>query len=99
MIVTDNGPEFAGRALGRLGYQAVVKIHFILGKPGENAYVESFDGRFRDVCLNEHWFTDLADSAGQGQSLARGLQRGPPPNSSLGNATPKEYSTTPRLAA
>jgi len=61
MIVTDNGPEFAGKALDAWAYRRGVKLHFIRpGKPVENAYVESFNGKFRDECLNEHWFTSLA---------------------------------------
>jgi transposase InsO family protein len=40
-----------------------VKVHFIRpGKPTENAFVESFNGRFRDECLNENWFTNLLDA-------------------------------------
>ncbi len=40
-----------------------VKLHFIQpGKPTQNAFVESFNGRFRDGCLNQHWFRDLADA-------------------------------------
>jgi putative transposase len=61
MIVMDNGPEFAGKALDAWAYRRGVKLHFIRpGKPVENAYVESFNGKFRDECLNEHWFTSLA---------------------------------------
>jgi len=56
-ITVDNGPEFAGRALDAWAYQVGVKLSFIRpGKPVENAYIESFNGKFRDECLNEHWF-------------------------------------------
>jgi putative transposase len=52
MIVTDNGPEFAGKALDAWAYRRGVKLHFIRpGKPVENAYIESFNGKFRDECL------------------------------------------------
>jgi putative transposase len=60
MIVIDNGPEFAGKALDAWAYRHGVKLHFIRpGKPTENAYIESFKGKFRDQCLNEHWFVGL----------------------------------------
>jgi len=50
----DNGPEFAGKALDERAYRTGVKLNFIrLGKPVENAYVESFNGKLRDECLNE----------------------------------------------
>lgn len=62
-IVLDNGPEFAGRTLEAWAYAAGVTLCFIRpGKPIENAYVESFNGKFRDECLNEHWFVSLADA-------------------------------------
>jgi transposase InsO family protein len=52
VIVCDNGPEFAGKTLDAWAYAAGVKIHFIRpGKPVENCYVESFNGKFRDECL------------------------------------------------
>ena len=62
-IVVDNGPEVAGRTLDAWAYARGVTLRFIRpGKPIENAYVESFNGNFRDECLNEHWFVSLADA-------------------------------------
>jgi putative transposase len=62
-IVVDNGPESAGRTLEAWTYARGVTLRFIRpGKPIENAYVESFNGKFRDECLNEHWFVSLADA-------------------------------------
>ena len=62
-IVMDNGPEFTGKALDAWAHASGVKLHFIRpGKPVENAYAESFNGRFRDECLNENWFTNLLDA-------------------------------------
>ena len=59
-ITGDNGPEFAGRALDAWAYQAGVKLSFIRpGKPVENAYIESLNGKCRDECLNEHGFLPL----------------------------------------
>ena len=60
LIVVDNGPEFAGRVLDAWAYEHGVRLHFIEpGKPVQNAYIERFNGCFRDECLNEHWFTSL----------------------------------------
>ena len=63
VIVVDNGPEFTSGAMHRWARLNGVRLHFIdPGKPTQNAYVESFNGKFRDTCLNAHWFVDLADA-------------------------------------
>jgi len=62
-ISCDNGPEFRSRALDAWAYQHHVLLHFIQpGKPVQNAYIESFNGRFRHECLNQHWFLSLPDA-------------------------------------
>ncbi len=62
-IRTDNGPEFAGRALDQWCFAQGVEQHFIQpGKPMQNGYIESFNGKFRDECLNENWFISLNDA-------------------------------------
>lgn len=62
-IVMDNGPEFTSRALDQWAYKNGVDLHFIEpGKPNQNAFVESFNGRMRDECLNENWFVGLTDA-------------------------------------
>jgi putative transposase len=62
-IVCDNGPEFTSKALFFWSRKTGVKLHFIQpGKPTQNAFVESFNGKFRDQCLNLYWFRDLADA-------------------------------------
>lgn len=54
-IVRDNGPEFTGKAMDRWNHERAVVLQLILpGKPIENAYCESFNGKFRDECLNAH---------------------------------------------
>jgi putative transposase len=91
-IVVDNGPEFAGRELDRWAYNRIVRMHFIRpGKPIENAFAESFNGRFRDECLNQHWFTSLEDARGKIENwrIDYNTQR---PHSSLGNLTPREFA-------
>lgn len=56
------GAEFAGSALDAWAAQHGVHLHFIQpGKPVQNAFIESFNGKFRDKCLNEHWFVTLQD--------------------------------------
>ena len=63
-IIMDNGPEMIGKVLDQWAWRNSVRLHFIdLGKPTQNAFIESFNGRFRDECLNQHWFLDLADAA------------------------------------
>lgn len=60
VIRTDNGPEFTGKAMLTWAHRIDVTLRLIEpGKPNQNAYVELFIGRFRDECLNEHWFTTL----------------------------------------
>ena len=62
-IRVDNGPEFAGKALDEWAYRNGVKLHFIdPGKPNQNAYIESFNGKFRDECLSENWFVSLQEA-------------------------------------
>ncbi len=59
-VRTDQGPEFTGRALDQWAYQHGVQLKLIQpGKPTQNAFIESFNGKFRDECLNEHWFHTL----------------------------------------
>lgn len=59
-ITTDNGPEFTEKILDEWAYTRGVYINFIApGKPTENCFVESFNGRFRDECLNEHRFLSM----------------------------------------
>ena len=62
-IVVDNGPEFTSKAMFFWAKHAKLKLHFIQpGKPTQNAFVESFNGKFRDYCLNLHWFASLVDA-------------------------------------
>lgn len=57
----DNGPEFRGMELDQWAYQNKVALHFIEpGKPTQNGTMESFNGKLRDECLNQEWFTSLA---------------------------------------
>lgn len=61
VIRTDNGPEFAGRTMQTWAAKNGVELRFIQpGKPVQNAYIESFNSRFRDECLSQHWFASLS---------------------------------------
>ncbi len=77
-VRTDNGPEFTSRAFMAWA-QGHGMRHILIepGKPMQNGYIESFNGKFRDECLNEHWFETLAQARDDDRSLAAGLQRGP----------------------
>jgi putative transposase len=91
-IVMDNGPEFAGRTLDAWAYAHGVTLRFIRpGKPIENAYVESFNGKFRDECLNEHWFVSLVDAKAviEAWRLDYNTVR---PHSSLAGRTPMQFA-------
>lgn len=60
IIRSDNGKEFTGRAMLTWAHRNNVALRLIQpGKPTQNAYIESFNGRLRDECLNEHWFASL----------------------------------------
>lgn len=62
-LVLDNGPELTSIVLDQWASAHGVQLHFIdPGKPVQNAVMESFNGRLRDECLNQHWFTSLADA-------------------------------------
>jgi putative transposase len=62
-LILDNGPEMTSKAMFFWSQKTGVKLNFIQqGKPTQNAFIESFNGRFRDGCLNQHWFRDLADA-------------------------------------
>lgn len=92
-LLTDNGPEFTGKELDRWGYEHCVKLEFIQpGKPTQNAFVESFNGTFRDECLNENWFLSL-DDARQIIENWRVDYNEVRPHGSLGDQTPVEFAT------
>ena len=92
----DNGPEMIGKALDQWAWRNGVRLHFIdLGKPTQNAFIESFNGRFRDECLNENWFLNLADARRIIEAWRLDYNRSRP-HSALGYATPEEFAELPR---
>lgn len=91
-ITVDHGPEFEGKVLDAWAYTHGVTLAFIRpGKPVENAYIESFNGKFRDECLNEHWFITMAQAREiiERWRIEYNTER---PHSSLENRTPEEYA-------
>jgi len=92
LITVDNGSEFASKALDAWAYAHGVKLDFIRpGKPVENAVIESFNGRFRDECLNAQVFVSLHD-ARQKIEAWRIDYNEHRPHGSLGNLTPREFT-------
>lgn len=95
-IRTDQGPEFTGKALDQWAYLHGVQLKLIqAGKPTQNAYIESFNGKFRDECLNDHWFTSIHHARQLIAEWRRDYneQR---PHSALGYQTPAEVAAQHR---
>jgi putative transposase len=92
-IVIDHGTEFTSKALDQWAYENKVILHFITpGRPMENGYIESFHGRFREECLNEHWFLTLDDARGTIESWRIDYNQ-VRPHSALGYLTPGEFAS------
>jgi putative transposase len=90
-ITVDHGTEFQSRALEDWAYRRGVQLDFIRpGKPVENAFIESFNGRFRDECLNVHQFASIAEAQAIIEAWREdyNLRR---PHSSLGHLAPNEF--------
>ena len=91
-IRTDNGKEFCGRAMLTWAHARGVRLFLIQpGKPNQNAYIESFNGRLRDECLNEHWFVSLAHAKAMIEEWRREYNEERPKNV-LGGLTPAAYA-------
>jgi len=91
VLVTDNGSEFTSRAMLMWCKPAGVNMYFIEpGKPVQNAFVESFNGRLRDECLNLHWFISINEARGIIEKWVADYNN-KRPHSSLGYATPVEF--------
>lgn len=91
-IVCDNGPEFTGSNFDAWAHRRGVRVHFIRpGKPVENAYAESFNGKLRDECLNENWFVSMADARSRIEAWRVDYNQ-VRPHSGLDNLTPSEFA-------
>lgn len=92
VIRTDNGKEFCGKAMVAWAYEKGVALRLIEpGKPNQNAYGESFNGRLRDECLNEHWFPTLLHARTSIESWRRDYNE-ERPKRALGGLTPAQYA-------
>jgi putative transposase len=92
VIQVDNGPEFISQAVDQWAFSNGVRLHFIEpGKPVQNAFIESFNGKFRDECLNQNWFLSLAEArlVIEAWRVDYNTAR---PHSSLGYRTPAEFA-------
>ena len=93
--VSDNGTEFTSMAILKWVQETGVAWHYIQpGKPQQNAFVESFNGRLRDECLNETAFSSLSEARSllaEWQSDYNHVR----PHSALANQTPEEFKATP----
>ena len=98
-VRTDQGPEFTSRAF--LAWTTGKRVRHILndpGKPTQNAYIESFNGKLRDECLNEHWFESLA----QARSIIMSWRvdyNEVRPHSSCGRVPPAKFASLHRQQA
>jgi putative transposase len=90
-IQVDNGSEFISRTLDKRAYDKGVALDFSRpGKPTDNPFIGSFNGSFRDECLNVHWFLSLEDAREKIETWRCEYNRDRP-HSSLGNRTPEEF--------
>ena len=90
-VRVDNGPEFTGRHFQQWAEQRKIHIEYTQpGKPTDNSFIESFNGKFRDECLNEHWFLNLKHTQHiiEQWRMEYNEER---PHCSLGNRTPYEF--------
>ena len=95
-IRTDQGPEFTSRAMDRWAYGRGIDLKLIAaGKPTQNAYIESFNGKFRDECLNDHYFNNLAHARELISEWRRDYNEARP-HSSLGRIPPAQFAAQHR---
>jgi len=98
-IMVDNGPEFISKALDNYSYQNNIKLEFSrLGKPVDNAFIESFNGSLRDECLNTNWFLSIEDAQEKLESWRRDYNDFRP-HSSLDNMTPADFARSQLVGA
>jgi putative transposase len=91
-IRVDNGPEFAGQFLDQWAYLNKIELDFSRpGKPSDNAYVEAFNSRLRQECLNASWFLSMADARARIEEWREDYNHARP-HSSLGGLTPAAFA-------
>ena len=96
-IRVDNGPEFISKVLDQWAYLNGVALDFSRpGKPTDNAFIEAFNGRLRQECLNESWFLSLED-AREKVEVWRQEYNSQRPHGALGNLTPVEFARVRKI--
>lgn len=96
-ILSDNGTEFTSNAILKWSYEHQIAWRYIQpGKPMQNGYIESFNGKLRDECLNENWFLSIKDARNiiEGWRLYYNSNR---PHTSLGGLSPKQFALNVKL--
>ena len=93
-IQVDNGPEFASKSLDLWAYLNGVQLDFSRpGKPTDNAVIESFNGKFREECLNQSWFLSL-EEAKYKIELWSGEYNEVRPRSAMASLAPSEFAVS-----
>lgn len=93
VIKVDNGPEFISKELDLWAYSHNVKLYYSRpGKPTDNAFIESFNSKVRQECLNQHWFLSLADAQAKIEAWREDYNSNRP-HHSLGYKTPNEFAS------
>jgi putative transposase len=91
VITMDNGTEFTSRHFDAWAHERGIKLDYIApGRPVENCYIESFNGKFRDECLNQHWFASLASARLVIEAWRLDYNKNRP-HSSLDDLAPEQY--------
>jgi putative transposase len=91
LLLSRQSPEFAGKELDAWAYRNGVKLCFSRpGKPTDNAYIESFKGKVRSECLDQHWFATLPEAQEQ-LAVHRNEHNQERPHTALGFLTPEQY--------
>jgi len=97
-IRVDNGPEFTSKKLDQWAYINHVELDFSRpGKPTDNAFIEAFNGRFREECLNQSWFLSLEDAREKVEVWRSDYNR-TRPHGALDNMSPEEFAETVGVA-
>lgn len=90
-IIVDNGPEYTSKILRKWSERKQVCLDYITpGRPMENGYIESFNGKFREECLNQNWFQNISEASIIVEQWREDYNNNRP-HSALGYLTPKEY--------
>lgn len=98
-IRMDNGPEFISKALDEWAHRHQVRLDFSRpGKPTDHAHIESFNGRFRQECLNQHWFSSLDDARSKIEAWRKDYNQ-ERPHSALNQMTPAAFRAAWEITA